>query len=874
MNLNKYLAITLGDLEIDLTRSSEGSPVKLLGALRASGQQLLTLDQATIAGMTSDPAIAELIPEGISLTVNDILLADCNGTKVLAANLGANISLHDLPVIGDSLPVGANLAINSVQLLFASGALSQTDMTSVNAVVPTGISPLPTALRKGLNFAVAMTLGKVSFSVSSLPSNPSNGVATPPKLPSSASPKAVTVNKSIGPVQLSEIGLAFIGPNSAPGLSVDASIKIGPLTLGFSGLSVSLPSGSNVPEISLAGFSLEYSSDDVEIAGAFLDQANDYSGELTVSLSEVELSAIGSYATVNGSPSVFIYGLLEEPLGGPAFCFVEGLALAFGYNRSFTPPPVSGVANFALIAAASGASQVPATSSGLSTMLGNLDKSISPTLGEQFLGIGLKFTSFKVIDSFALLVVQFGNTLAFDVLGTSTYVAPSPQATDPVAQVELELVGSYLPDVGTLLIRGQLTPGSYVLSQACHLEGGFAIGNWFSGSDAGDFVYTFGGYAPNYTPPANYPQNVPQLGFLWQVDSDVSVKGGGYWAVTPKEVMLGGYLQTTYTSDWVHANFEIDADFLIDWSPFHYAAGFSVSFSLHVRVDLLFCSVWMGFEVSKSLQIWGPPFGGSVSIDLAVATVHIDFGADAAPAPLLSWTQFYAAHFPQPTKQASNPVVGINIEKGLIRKVQLEADPGTTVYVINPKDLIITTHTFVPASTLNGVAQNAFEAVPMGIVVDTNANQSNHLVTITGPSPTQLQTVARTANAPTAMWNEPSDTSGAARLTSLTFGATISPEPGSDLPTGVGPLSLAQLANEEFAGANTAWEAPVSFTGNSPTAANTLTPTAMDAGVYSTLQEVFDFSTTTAPAATGLQNRLKTIGANNIYTGTLNTQPA
>jgi imidazolonepropionase-like amidohydrolase len=44
------------------------------------------------------------------------------------------------------------------------------------------------------------------------------------------------------------------------------------------------------------------------------------------------------YGQVDGKTSVFLYAYLDKALGGPAFFYVTGLALGFGYNRKVDVP--------------------------------------------------------------------------------------------------------------------------------------------------------------------------------------------------------------------------------------------------------------------------------------------------------------------------------------------------------------------------------------------------------------------------------------------------------------------------------------------------------------------------------------------------------
>ena len=76
------------------------------------------------------------------------------------------------------------------------------------------------------------------------------------------------------------------------------------------------------------------------------------------------LTAIGSYGTIAGAPSLFAYALVPFPLGGPPCFFVTGLAGGFGYNRGFIVPSVDQIATFPFVAWASGPASARAPDQG------------------------------------------------------------------------------------------------------------------------------------------------------------------------------------------------------------------------------------------------------------------------------------------------------------------------------------------------------------------------------------------------------------------------------------------------------------------------------------------------------------------------------
>lgn len=696
----------------------------------------------------------------------------------------------------------------------------------------------------------------------------------------------IPIKKQLGPVYLDSLGFSY--ENDVLNIIFNASLTLGTISMDFDDLEIGSPLSHFDPHGSLKGLSMGYHTDDVSIEGAFVHEGQEYDGMFVLSLTKFQLAAIGAYEEHNGSPSIFLYGVLDEPLGGPAFMFVEGLAVAFGYNRAFIAPPVTDVSTFPLITAAT--SGPPSSSSAnLATMLGNLNEYIPPKHGEYFIGLGIKFMSFKVINSFALLIGEFGKELEFDLLGVSTYVAPNPKDPKPTAIVELEIVGTYNVAKGSLIVRGQLTQDSFVLSKKCHLQGGFAIAFWTKGTHDGEFVFCFGGYGNHYTPKSYYPQGVPQLQFLWQVNSQVSIKGGGYWALTPKAIMAGGFLKATYQNGWVKACFDANAYFLIHWAPLYYQAGFTVSFSLSVKVDLLFCSVWLGFEISEQLRLHGPEFGGAAGISLYVATIWIHFGAKKGAVPLLSWSDFANKHLPKKDDSATQDkdhVLSVDIVSGLIKRVS--NNQGGYTYIVNPKELHITTGSFVPSTTFNlpsGTKDGTdFTIKPMGDPfqgavtpnVAATSNASTHTVTFTGTDvDTSLScTLAEPKNAPSSMWyaTQPDSKVPESNTTALHFGTDVQPitPPKSDRTTSV---PRKELVDSKVSGPGYFLSDLNKFNGQ-PTTGASCAGSMTNGGDLSTntvsqLDSVFSLSGNDPTDFSGLKTRLQKMANTSISKGTL-----
>jgi hypothetical protein len=437
------------------------------------------------------------------------------------------------------------------------------------------------------------------------------------------------------------------------------------------------------------------------------------------------LTAIGSYAQFNDAPSLFIYAVANYPLGGPAFFFVTGFAAGFGYNRALTIPSIDAVAAFPLVADAvkeGGPSALPTDQASrqatLSSKLQSLEQYIPPSVGDIFVAAGIKFTSFKLLDSFVLLVIKFGPRFEIDLLGLSTLVAPFPDAgssTPPVAEAHLALKASFVPAEGTLDVRAQLTSDSYILSKDCHLSGGFAFLTWFDPHpNAGDFVLTLGGYHPLFDVPAHYPQ-VPRLALDWRVSNELHVKADAYFALTASALMAGGHLQATWQSGDLRAWFNAGADFLIAWKPYHYDVHIYVDIGASYTLGEGALQIKITVDVGADLHLWGPEFAGTATINLDIISFTVDFGAATSQSMKpITWDEFKRSFLPQ-----ADQVCTVTVQQGLVRQIK-ENETEEVCWIVNPKDLVLSTSSAVPSNDAHagklGDANCGFGIAPCGIL--------------------------------------------------------------------------------------------------------------------------------------------------------------
>ena len=431
---------------------------------------------------------------------------------------------------------------------------------------------------------------------------------------------------------------------------MNAGLDVSALTISVLGLGVGSPLTEFDPKFTIDGVTVTLAAGPLEASGGLLGTLEpelNFYGEFVLGFSEFSISALARVAQYDHGPSFFLYAVLDAPIGGPPFLFVTGVAAGVGFNRSLVMPDVSGVTSFPLVAWADGNGSPPMNPAGdigaqVEKVVSTLSSSgvVAPARGEYWLAIGVRFTSFEIVDAFALLTVTFGARFEIDVLGVATLSIP-PQVDPPIALVQLELLASFSPDTGLLAIAGQLTEKSYVLDPAAHLTGGFAFYSWFAGDHEGEFVVSLGGYNPHFTVPQYYPK-VPRLGLNWRViPGELTVQGNLYFALTSNVVMAGGQMSATWSSGPISAWFTVWADFLMIFKPFHYLIDAGIDLGASFSIKILFVHVQITIHIGVTLQIWGPPFAGVATVDLSIISFDIHFGnGEPNKDTTLEWDKF------------------------------------------------------------------------------------------------------------------------------------------------------------------------------------------------------------------------------------------
>lgn len=729
-HLGGRIAIAELEFDLELLQDAQGGSASsndtLVATYLHTGRQDL---KSLLSGVST--TVAGYIPDALQIDIRDIIFAYNTGPAGSSFLFGLDIdvkvtpSLSDLPLVGRLLPSDRQIALEDLTVIVASKVIEPALAGTINALLPSGVAPLPTgeALGQGAYVSADLDLGGAAPLALSVPIT--GGSSSPPPAPPepgvtpSDNARWYLIQKSFGPVSFQRIGFKY--EDGAAWFLLDASLSFAGLSLSLDGLAFGSTLSPFSPRFDLRGIGIDYAKGPVEIGGALLRVSrtdgegqpyDEYDGVAVIRTKALTLSALASYTELGGDPSLFIYAVLDYPLGGPAFFFVTGLTAGVGYNRGLIVPAIDQVADFPLVKFAATNAPAPRTTDDLTTVLNGLARYVPPRTGAIFFAIGVKFTSFKMVDAFAMLAVSLGDPFEVNVLGLATLVAPPPVAgvestVPPLAVVQMALKAGFQPSIGLLSVAAQLTSESYLFSRSCRLTGGFAFFSWFAGTHQGDFVLSVGGYHPGYSIPDHYPR-VPRLGFNWQVNDQLVVKGDAYYALTAAHLMAGGHLQMTYASGKLRAWFTAGADLLVAWKPFHYDA------KMHVNVGATYTYSFFGthtisVDLSADLHLWGPEFSGTMTIDLDIVSFDVKFGAgsSAAPGPI-TWSEFKGSFLP-----ADGSICGVALTDGLLRSAAAAEGAPTSVPgdaldlgAVEPKALTLVVNSVIPSTTarVRGVA--------------------------------------------------------------------------------------------------------------------------------------------------------------------------
>jgi hypothetical protein len=642
--------------------------------------------------------------------------ADGGWDHVIVADIDIGLGPEILPVVGSYLAT-PRFAVTRAALVLCSDTLSPEDRAAMFAaikqtassaaltiMIAVGDENIPVVVPFGPPVAAALPAAGASPSPAAAALSPA--ASAPPTMVATPSDQTqwLDINRAFGPVTLHRVGVRYRDRRLA--LVIDADMTLGPFSVDLIGLGVSSSLSRFDPAATLDGLGFGYNAGDISVSGGLMriqrGDGSGYAGELSLSMPTASISLLGEY--IPDPQSLFVYGIMDDPpLGGPAYFFVEGVAIGIGCNSHLTLPSEAGkVADFSLVKAAF----PPAMSK--DGLLAAMGQDFSARPGSGWFAVGLRFNSFKLIDSFALASVQIGGEVELSLLGLSRASLP-PRADDPIALFEVGLLATFSPARGVLKVDAALTSKSFVLSRDAQLTGGYAFYAWLmDGSEngasysAGDFVYSMGGFHPHFQVPAHYPRPA-RLQLSWQVSSELSVKGSCYFALTPQALMAGMGIEALFSLGDLSAWFDADADFLLQWKPFHYEGHIDCSIGVSYRVNLYFTSFRVTVHVGVGLDLHGPPFGGEANIDLSVVSFTISFGASNPERKFIDWTEFRTSflHAGEASPATgTTPGGGIQPLAGLVRDQSKTATADQPRWVMRAEDAAFAVRFAAPAQTI------------------------------------------------------------------------------------------------------------------------------------------------------------------------------
>ena len=876
-------SVTFADLEFDIRLNTRDTGAKIFIADYVNTGKDIKLHDL-VADVSKE--LAQIIPDDISIGLHVVKFAylkDDGGANhfLFGIELGAEIGLTDIPLIGDKLPEDATVEFSQLQFTYSNSALTKDQATSINALLPDKVAKLPVAgLDQGVLVAGELQLGTSSKTIF-LPI-PTGGDKQPRMalahldgqadeqgmLAASSAPSAslsINVQKQFGPVAIQKLGLMY--DKQVLYVTGDIALTGELLTIGLLGLGVGSKITSFSPAVTLSGLTISVDNGPIQVRGGLLgsiDPLNFY-GALSVTVPSMSIGALGGYAQLGSDPSFFLYVSVNRPLFGYPFFYVDGLAGGLGFNRDLLIPDLDGVANFPLISWAMGNQKAPpADPSGninnqIDTVIKALGPTIPPKVGEYWIAAGIKFSSFSVLHSFALVTVSFGTDFKVALLGLTTASLPPDTGggLPPIGYVEMAMEAVFSPDNGILEIAAKLTPASYILTRDCHLTGGFAYYTWFKDNPAsdpasyhsGDFVVTLGGYNPAFARPAYFPVE-PLLGYNWQVDGNTSIKGGIYFALTPSALMAGGRLEAVWESGDLKAWFIAHADFLLSWKPFHYEIEIGLSVGVSFKLDLLFTSVTISVSLSVDVSLWGPSFGGRIYVDLSLISFTVGIGNRDKPQPQpIAWSEFKTSFLPKPGAQANHLLAAAgaapiqtdsychsSVAAGLVADMSSnKVNPTDPDWVVNSETLQLVTYTAFPTKTASlttagtkttplPTGQGSFGVGPVGVGIADLV--SEHAITVQkllpgGAVDTAFDFSAHAkvapilANVPAATWggalvvnpsiNDINKTPANIASVLVGFSITMNPRPPDHTPL---PIEVSILQQESEGTVTFSWTTP------------------------------------------------------------------
>jgi hypothetical protein len=463
------------------------------------------------------------------------------------------------------------------------------------------------------------------------------------------------VQRQLGPLYIDRVGLDTVesgGRVTRISLLFDGSISMFGLAAAVEQLSLNWNGGDVLAieswSVDLMGLAVSADLSGVYLAGGLLKTIDpppgsgvggpttvSYVGMLMGRFGVYGLSVFGGYTDDNGSPSFFIFGAVNGPIGGPPAFFLTGIGGGLGINRGLrVPDDLSRFGEYPFIQALDPAASPPDDPM---DQLRELTEYFPPQPGNFWFAAGISFTSFALVDGIAVVAVSFGDGLDINLFGLARLALPRPQVA--LVSIELGILARFSTSEGLFLIQAQLTDNSWLLYPEVRLTGGFAMAIWWKGALAGQFVLTLGGYHPDFHRDG-YPV-VPRLGLEWRISNAIVIKGGSYFALTSEALMAGVDVEVSADWGWAWVRVAFGAHAIVFFDPFYFQAEVYARISAGIEIDVWIGTISISISIGARISVEGPDFSGRATFEIGPCELSVAFGdPHKEKTPAIDWEAF------------------------------------------------------------------------------------------------------------------------------------------------------------------------------------------------------------------------------------------
>lgn len=525
-------------------------------------------------------------------------------------------------------------------------------------------------------------------------------------------------------------------------------VRLGPVRVDFSGLTLRIGWKDGAPDISadlfsFLGLALSWDSETIKLRGSLaksMTAGDEYAGQVFVGIGlgkwKLSLSAIGGYfKSTSGTSSFFLFAVLGisknnnhlAAVGGPFQ--LTAIAFGFGLNYEVVIPQIEAVGAFPLVRAVTETNflgPLPDASS----VLDKMDSALRPRSGTHWGAMGAEMLIFGMVRGVVLFVMQGKEDAGLTdiaVLGHFTLQKRLKASSSPIVDITAVVKIHVALESGMLEVRAQLLDGSYFITpNNCQVRGGVAFCIWWGPSPhAGDWVFTIGGYHPRYPVPTHYPKE-RTLSIYWSVSNAIQFELEVYLAITRSAFMVGGKLSFTFKTGPLRAWALFYLNALVAWDPFYFDIEIGISLGGSITF-WFFGTRTISISLGVSLALWGPSVAGRASFKIIGIKFSFGFGATKVPkTPALPFGEFVDSMLlpkATATRTAAPSVVAVQIDKGVLADLT-QQEGRVADYIVDPYNLEFSIQTQIPAktatlngSTLSGNWNDAFGA-PLCDVTD------------------------------------------------------------------------------------------------------------------------------------------------------------